>query len=169
MKIRIFASGEVKHVENSIGSVLVSAALAEVTDAPVTVTPLPKPGDFKVPEPKWLVDLHPRAQVHVIQMCFMHQFHYYSGKPEDANASEKWNGGTRWLNGFNRAIPKPIVEEYARRWKADPFHCDIPKYVSANPVRDDTNARANQDQKRFDDAVRAGSVPYTGPRPTVKE
>jgi hypothetical protein len=161
MKVRIFASGEVKHIENTLGSVLVSAGLAEVTDAPVTFTPLPKPGDFKVPEPKWLVDLHPRAAVHIIQMSILGQFHYYSGPPEDANRCEKWNGQQRWFNGFNRAIPALILEEYTRRWKSDPGHRDLPKYVNAGQP-ENPNAEQAKEQKRYDDAVRDGYVPFSG-------
>ena len=166
MKVRIFASGEVKHVENSIGAVLISAALAEATDAPVTYTPLPKPGQFKVPEPKWLVDLHPRAAVHVIQMNLLGQFFYYSGPPEDANSCEKWNGQTRWFNGFNRVIPETIVDEYARRWESQPQHRDMPKYVHAGKP-ENPNADAAKEQYRFDEAVRHGHVPYT-PNPSAR-
>jgi|HubBroStandDraft_6_1064221.scaffolds.fasta_scaffold823282_2 hypothetical protein len=163
MKVRIFASGEVKHIENSLGSVLISAGLAEVTEAPVTITPLPKPGDFKVPAPRWLVDLQPRAQILVIQMVLLNQFHYFSGLPEHANRSEIWHGQTRWLNGFNRPVPQSIVDEYTRRWNSEPNHRDVPKYVKAgNPNRDEENEARAKEQKRFDDAVLNGHVPFTG-------
>jgi hypothetical protein len=168
MKVRIFASQEVKHVENSLGSVLISAALAEVTDDPVTYTPLPKPGQFVPPEPKWLVALHPRTNVHIIQMVLLNQFYYFSDDPADANRTETRNGRTRWTNGFNRAIPKNILDEYTRRWKSQPQHRDVPEFVSAaNPNRCEENEEQAKEKKRFDDAVASGSVPRTGSKSNV--
>lgn len=172
MQIKNLFSGIVTNERQDIARALIRQGMAEAVDPKeleMVARPgeqpyrIPKPGDFKMPEPKWLVDLHTRAQVLVIQMAILGQFYFYSGDPSDANRTEKWNGQPRFINGFNRAIPQPILEEYKRRWKAEPNHRDVPKFVSANPSNADSeNEQRKAEQKRYDDAVRNGNVPYSG-------
>jgi len=167
MKIRILASNEVKHVENSLGSTLISAGLAEPTQDPVTDSPLPKPGDFKIPEPKWSVIVHPWSHplretrsVLFIQMNFMHGSVQYCGHPKKVNARVEWPGGGRYLNPFGRPVPPEIVAEYTKQWNA---HEEL-RLTDAelNPTKvDDENRQRAKDKAEFDRAVAEGHVPRT--------
>lgn len=118
MKIRILASNEIRHIDNSTGSALVSAGLAEAL--PGSEAPgLPKP--YKagtVPAPQWSVEhiqLGTRGILAVV-MEINGQRTLYTGDPKRANDRVTWDGGGRYLNGCGREIPREILKQYAKQW-----------------------------------------------------
>ena len=126
MKIRILASGEVRHIDNSTGTALVSAGLAEVLTK--DDLNLPKPGDYVSIPPTWEVlvkhvNQTGRSEL-VIRMTRPGFVADYFGEPQFANAFKSWpgpdgktEGGRRWLNGFGMAVPDEILEQYTKQWK----------------------------------------------------
>jgi len=126
MKIRILASGEVRHIDNSTGTALVSAGLAEVLTK--DDLNLPKPGDYVSVPPKWevlvkQVNQTGRSEL-VIRMTRPGFVADYFGEPQYANSFRSWpgpdgktEGGRRWLNGFGMAVPDEILEQYTKQWK----------------------------------------------------
>lgn len=115
MKIRILASGETRHIDNSTGTALVSAGLA------VVLSDRPQPGDYIPDQPTWEVTtVGVTKQELVIRMTILGQTYYFSGNPATANKTISWDGGCRFLSGMGRAIPKDILEVYRDQWKSNP-------------------------------------------------
>jgi hypothetical protein len=122
MKIRVLASGEIRHIENGLGSVLLSAGLAEL----LSKEEPPAPGKLPKYQPKpvtpvWEVvvigNLHKEL---AIQMTILGQTYQYTGLPADANRKISWDGGFRWYSGFGREIPSDVLRRYAESWKDNP-------------------------------------------------
>ena len=115
MKIKIIASGEIRHIQNDMGSALVSAGLAEA------LSDRPQPGDYIPEQPKWEVTTVGTVKEElVVRMTILGQTYYFSGNPANANKTISWDGGCRFLNGMGRAIPKDILETYRDQWKSSP-------------------------------------------------
>ncbi len=121
MKIRILASGEIRHIDNSTGTALVSAGLAESLSADESTRKLPKYQPTLITEPEWeVITTGVTKQELVIRMTILGGVYHYSGAPETANRKISWDGGFRYANKFGREIPKPILEQYKRQYKDSP-------------------------------------------------
>jgi hypothetical protein len=123
MKIRILASGEIRHIDNSTGSALISAGLAEGLSTPADDKPgrLPRPGDAVKVEPFWEVVVVGITKTElVIRMTILGQSYLYGGAPDKANQKISWDGGFRYASGLGREIPEPILSQYKRQWKDNP-------------------------------------------------
>jgi hypothetical protein len=172
MKVR-YQNGEVSSVRNDLGRELVRAGIAfavnqKELDEPEQVGPprTYKPGS--VAAPKWKVGQFSKPVSGGfelrIQMQILGQTYSYNGDPYKANARVEWDGGSRYLNGFGRAVPDEILDEYSRQWKANPdlrglspiYGTDAVKAFSA-----ESNKRATAQKEFFDKQVAGGSVPYT--------
>lgn len=166
MKIRILASGEIRHIDNSTGSALVSAGLAEslsaTDDKPGR---LPRAGDAVVPQPIWEVVVIKSAQpVLAIRMTIGTQDALYTGDPKKVNARVEWNGGGRFTNGFGREVPEEIAKQYAKQWKSND-HLRAVGGFSDPDTRDAFSSTVNtvgqQEKEAFDREVANGNVPFT--------
>jgi hypothetical protein len=181
MKIKIFASGEVKHISNEIGSTLISAGLAELTDAPVTgtegkshidlqrehlaasIAASPKPNltpKFSIVTVPYNDGQVPDKHVLAIRQDIGPQHFLYAGKPELVNAKRTWDGGFRYLSGFSCEVPGDIVESYTRQWKKNK-HLRLPDEV-LNPTRDERNDSVRAEKDQYDKGVRGGNIPFSG-------
>ena len=180
MLIRILASGECRHIDNSTGAALISAGLAElippkpqpehlsqrqrgIPTANGTVPPVPRPAPqpvFSIVTEKYLDALSgPDKKVLAVRMALDKYVSHYFGKPEHINACMTWEGGARYFNGFGRAVPAEIVEAYTRQWKANK-DLRLPDAV-LNP---DRSCKENQDlqadKEFFNNQVAGGIVPF---------
>jgi len=121
MKIRILASGETRHIDNSTGTALVSAGLAEALSADESTGKLPKYNPSANAEPEWeVLTVGITQQELVIKMTLLGGVYHYGGAPQNANRKIVWDGGFRYANSLGREIPKNILEQYTRQYKDSP-------------------------------------------------
>jgi hypothetical protein len=147
MKIRIIASGEIRHIDNSTGSALVSAGLAEALSNPDDKPGrLPKYGDARPAEPLWEVSVvkgSARNELAIL-MTILGQTHQFQGDPDTANAKVTWDGGFRYVNGLGREIPEEILRQYRKAWKSN---LDIRPVAGFNPeAQAHFSSKVNEDQ-----------------------
>lgn len=132
MKVK-YKNGEVSSVRNDLGRELVRAGIAEAVDPKdleqsnkpndgtnLDLQPLPKPGDFRCPNPEWEVVLRKKAtggDELAIRMRILGTDYFYCGHPATANNKISWDGGFRWTSGLGREIPSETLREYEHRWK----------------------------------------------------
>ncbi len=124
MRIRIKQSGEEMSIENSAGAALVATGLAEKLVSDDRPIKLPRPGDFKPPEPQWNVlaaESLEGLRFLAIEFRIGNHRAVYFGDPKLANAKIRTPlGGECFLNGFGRPVPPQVVEGYASAWAANP-------------------------------------------------
>lgn len=161
MKIRILASGEIRHIDNSTGSALVSAGLAEVVSK--NDSNLPVPGDFKPTPPKWAVLVLPDSKTLVIRMSFPSSVMDYFGPPKDANRIVQNGGVSRYVSGFGREVPSEIVSEYTRQWKSNERLRGVPAGLQA-AAAGGTNTQEKAAKEFADSELKSGRVRYTPDR-----
>jgi hypothetical protein len=125
MKIRSKLTGEISNCRGDIAKEMVKLGVAEFVEGAIENRPnkLPRPGDWKAPEPQWKVGVKRRADDVEILGIFLQvgaqQMAYY-GPPAHVNAKVRSKGGTEsFFSGFGRECPFSIVAEYERRWYAD--------------------------------------------------
>jgi hypothetical protein len=148
MKIRILASGEVRHIDNSTGSALISAGLAELISK--SDSPLPQPGDYKPPQPKWsivvvspetitltgrpqkflairrdvirpLASQQPTSQVGAVSYTLGgFADSSFCSLPPDLVHDKRYHDGRPFCSCFGCPVPDEILKEYKKQWKSNP-------------------------------------------------
>ena len=163
MKVR-YENGEVSSVRNDLGRELVRAGIATLVENEPDGRCLPKPGDYKVPAPRWSVETVATHTGHVLAVVMRlgnSDPVLYAGSPKFINARREWQGGGRFVNGFGRRVPDETVKQYAQLWKeAEPQ----PVIEGQEEIRRMFSGVENQamaaDKVYFDDAVKSGNVPH---------
>jgi hypothetical protein len=187
MKIRILASGEIRHIDNSTGSALISAGLAELISK--SDSPAPQPGDYKPPQPKWsviVVTLETTITLAGRQQKFLAIRREVSrplagqrrnsqpgvvsytlggftdsswcSLPPDFVHDKKYANGEVFCSAFGCPVPPEILAEYKRQWKANP---DLRAPYEGRPVPnrpDDPKADKAAIETRVENAAVAGVV-----------
>jgi hypothetical protein len=143
MKIKYLSgprTGQIEHVQNSIGNLAVGAGLATEVPRDPSVSlidenranlraeigaPQIPPPIFSVKEKKAADSANSEGSILVIELKLGDAVSFFTGDPERANARKEWpvpGGGTsgRYLNGLGREIPAAILKEYKKRWKNNP-------------------------------------------------
>ena len=150
MKIRILASGEVRHIDNSTGGALISAGLAELISK--SDNPLPGPGDYRPPQVEWsVVVMSPETEINLagrqlkwlairrdVKRPLVSQQAGKDGKPgnyqvgggftdssfcslpPDFVHNKRYANGGAFCSAFGCPVPDEILKEYKRQWKANP-------------------------------------------------
>jgi hypothetical protein len=124
-RIKSTLNGEVSNVRADIAREMVKMGVATALDSldALSDTPslLPRYQHPAAPtEPRWQIETVGLSKKElVIRMSILGQVYYFSGNPASANKTVAWDGGSRFLNGFGRAIPKQILEAYREQWNAN--------------------------------------------------
>jgi hypothetical protein len=124
MRIKYLNNSVEDHVDRNLGTSLIRAGLAVAVgpeESEATPFRLPKYQHPSAPaEPRWQIETVGISKKElVIRMSILGQVYYFSGNPASANKTVAWDGGSRFLNGFGRAIPKQILKAYREQWNAN--------------------------------------------------
>ena len=111
MRVKFLATGVIAHERDAQARQLIKDGLAVLVG-------LPKPGDFRIPDPKWSVG--PCAGGHLaIQMDLLNNLAFYFGPPSAAHNRQD-GSGSRYCSAFGRPIPDAILMVYEKLWNDDP-------------------------------------------------
>jgi hypothetical protein len=114
MKIKSLINGQVSNVRGDIAREMVKLGVAEI------LPEFPKPGEAVLPPEEWAVVLiggYKGGNKHLaVQLKMGPQVFLFWDNPRLINARREWQGGGRYINGFGRAVPAAVADEYTKRW-----------------------------------------------------